>query len=514
MKMRRIALAASVLALVGFIYAGVSVAGMKEQVKVEEKTLIGDPAAADGVTIGFGSSVSGSLYWTHKYTFGGVQSTAFYSSDPSKYERQRNSDLPSISLYTDSPWELSTGSLADASKSDSSKEDSLKERMEASFADDVTEIITKLKNSAAASDEERNHGSIELNRLLKYYIIGGNLYSNAYDYSLDFNIIYDYPDLEKDQKAWLDINEFFRIPVIDNEQALYSIITHSDGHMQFSYEGNICDDNDDAFFFNTISCSNRNGVYFTFDAHTVNQELVDTSLIPGGYGLYMIPYDSDTCTLRTDMLKMVYSLDPETDYTYISASPDDKKLLLVHQTDLGAEGEVIDIATMTCDTKKEILKGGDDGEYIWCRDADEFLIFLDGDSKLAVFRYENGDYVRTMLVNDLDFELSALSALGSYSSKILYDGERLIVASYISLRDFDENIAFWGNQGCVDIAVIRPSGLAYYGRLSCNLLDYTDDDSFYKFRQTLLDERKYGSILADNYNSMIAPLYNVLSLNL
>lgn len=56
--------------------------------------------------------------------------------------------------------------------------------------------------------------------------------------------------------------------------------------------------NADSFSFETIACSTPEAVYFTFDPHSYRGELVDTSMIPGGYGLYRrrtIPQEKVSC---------------------------------------------------------------------------------------------------------------------------------------------------------------------------------------------------------------------------
>lgn len=59
--------------------------------------------------------------------------------------------------------------------------------------------------------------------------------------------------------------------------------------------------------------------------------MVDTSLIPGGYGIYRLPYDREKEIFLSEKLEMVYALDPEKQYTDIYASPDGAKLFLVSQ---------------------------------------------------------------------------------------------------------------------------------------------------------------------------------------
>ena len=55
---------------------------------------------------------------------------------------------------------------------------------------------------------------------------------------------------------------------------------------------------------------------------------MDLSLIPGGYGIYKLPYDRERDVFLSGELEMVYALDPALHYVDMHLSPDGQKLLL------------------------------------------------------------------------------------------------------------------------------------------------------------------------------------------
>ena len=282
------------------------------------------------------------------------------------------------------------------------------------------------------------------------------------------------------------------------------------GGAWLSYELDRAKKNSDSFSFETIACGTPEAVYFTFDPHSYRGELVDTSMIPGGYGLYRLPYDSEKNVFLPEKLKMVYPLDPTRDYVSIHSSPDGQKLLLTSRAwqfgdtkkssryeDANSEpvtkfnrerrltAEVVNLASMTCEKSLDVLQSRDE---IQCRDAGDYLVFSDAVSKICVIAYQDGSYHKTLNLADLAMASRPDENLPCYGylKQMAYDGERLVLAghSYVKADRVQESWD-WSPQSDAELAVYDRRGLAYFGRLTDNLQDYTEEEGFVQWAEAL-----------------------------
>ena len=102
MKLRRIAAALVIVSLgaAGFTFAAVR--GQMADCRITEKTIVGDAAAAAGLTASFGMGLQNQLYWKNVYTYGGaddgadVQETTFSRKNP--FPADKKAPVPSVLL--------------------------------------------------------------------------------------------------------------------------------------------------------------------------------------------------------------------------------------------------------------------------------------------------------------------------------------------------------------------------------------------------------------------------------
>lgn len=85
----------------------------------------------------------------------------------------------------------------------------------------------------------------------------------------------------------LGFRDFFKIPVIADEQVEISVSKGAGGR-GISYGLKSTDS--DSFSIRSESALTDDACYFTFTTRTVYGDIVDTNLIPGGYGIYRLPY--------------------------------------------------------------------------------------------------------------------------------------------------------------------------------------------------------------------------------
>ena len=488
MKLRRIAAALVIVSLGAASFTFAAVRGQMADCRITEKTIVGDAAAAAGLSASFGMGLQNQFYWRNVYTYGGaddgadVQETAFSRKNP--FPADKKGPVPYVRLtgYMTSGNALDD-ILTDPAEGYPIRQELLAQVRQEFFTAGAAERVQEIKRALPADGETTQN--LKLKDIFRYYPIEGDLTGTSiWAASLD-NAVYA---SENPAKLWQDINRFLRIPIPETESSGFSVDKYPDGSLNFNYyQGKEnCSQQEDHFDFHSIASSTPDAVYFTFNTHTDDGDVVDTSLIPGGYGIYRLPYDREKEIFRSEKLEMVYALDPKKQYTDIYASPDGAKLFLVSQAarlaavgvkEVQATAEIIDVRTMQCDRREEIVCSEDTALGY---DAGDYLIFR-GRSELCLYTYQDGSYKKELMLADVDFRKPALQNL-FYDNRCrtAYDGKRL---SILGEADFDieedgNTMLLWETAGTVEVAVLDASGLAYYGTLRSNMQDFCNVEEY------------------------------------
>ena len=229
--------------------------------------------------------------------------------------------------------------------------------------------------------------------------------------------------------------DFFQIPVIDDETVNISITKNADGSVG-GYGGGSTDS--DSFYISTLSALTDDVCYFTFDSHTMNGNVVDTSLIPGGYGIYCLPYNEGGVVkdglkmsgILIDELSMVYSLNPKDTVFGLYANPGQTKLLLLTNENNVCVLTVIDLETMESLQRLELATLGEDGSVWNTYYYDDFFTLWLSENQIAVVDInEEGEYEHRFTV-ELTDEADELYLLNT-SSVMDWDGEKLVVSGIL-----------------------------------------------------------------------------------
>lgn len=488
MKLRRIAAALVIVSLGAASFTFAAVRGQMADCRITEKTIVGDAAAAAGLSASFGMGLQNQLYWRNVYTYGGaddgadVQETAFSRKNP--FPADKKGPVPYVRLtgYMTSGNALDD-ILTDPAEGYPIRQELLAQVRQEFFTAGAAERVQEIKRALPADGETTQ--DLKLKDIFRYYPIEGDLTGTSiWAASLD-NAVYA---SENPAKLWQDINRFLRIPIPETESSGFSVGKYPDGSLNFNYyQGKEnCSQQEDHFDFHNIACSTSDAVYFTFNTHTDDGDVVDTSLIPGGYGIYRLPYDREKEIFLSEKLEMVYALDPEKQYTDIYASSDGAKLFLVSQAarlaavgvkEVQATAEIIDVRTMQCDRREEIVCSEDAALGY---DAGDYLIFR-GLRELCLYTYQNGSYKKELMLADVDFRKPALQNL-FYDNRCrtAYDGKRLSILgeAELDIEDDDNTMWLWGTAGTVEVAVLDASGLAYYGTLRSNMQDFCNVEEY------------------------------------
>lgn len=511
MKMRKIAAAALILSLAAGGYAAGKTVGQKDEVRIFEETIAGDPKAAEGITAHFGgyicvkNSANSKPYWENTYTYGGEQNVKFTYREPNQVteeeSRRRNSLNCSIYTYFD---------LQGFSEFFTEENDEI---LKEPFAENAEEYIRELRDSIPVNGSK--YAKIRVRDILDYYIMEGFVYGgNKVNLNVDFTYLSMGGEIESEEarqwKAWQD---FFKIPVLEEEYVAYQLSKGENGEIYVSADYGT-PEGKDAFYFNAETCETEDAAYFLFDAHTLNGNLVDTSLIPGGFGIYRIPFETKDGSSPTENMETIYPLAPEAHYLGISASSDGKKLFVSYyydeETGSGENGdgkvtvfaEVIDLAAGKCDEKIKVLDGC---EMCAVRNDGDYQLFYDTVSKLRVYRYSEGKYHLAFKIDGVDFENLGMSYLSDINeTKVLYEEDRLAILCYEETYTWEEaqqadngfcggyGKIYW-NSGSAILNVLSRDGHEYCGRLYSNLQDFYDEASYTEVGRKLRESQTKGA---------------------
>lgn len=522
MKMRRIAATVLILSLAAGGYALAQVSGQKDYVRVYEKTVAGDAKAAEGLTVNFGASVVRSgLNWKNTYCYGAngenKQKVEFLPNNPDieayktsyqtsvSFDIYEDFDLQSINeLFYERQEELPPVGKEALETAKRKKE--IKELLKTPFRKNAESYMKNLRDSIPENGEKE--AVVRVKDLQDYYILSG--YINGADEMLDLNFSFltandgtDY-ELEEAEK-WKAWNDFFKIPVLEEEETTYRLAKGNNGEISMTADYGITKGGDD-FGFNIQSCDTEDASYFFFDAHSLNGRVVDTSLIPGGFGIYRMPHEGKDGKSSVEELENIYPLDPGAYYQSIAASPDGKKLMIsYYYSNANGQGkdedekvtllaEVIDLASGKCDEKITLLENC---EWPVVRSDGEFQVFTDNESMLKIYRYMDGRYRKIVDAEGLDFSLPGLADITSTGTEILYEEGRVSALCYETINTWDEDWnenGFARNEQSVSavLNVFTEDGLAYCGRLYNNLQDFYDTDTYKEIGRKLWEEEKWG----------------------
>ncbi len=552
---RKIVLLALLLALTGTAAVTCGIEDTMRHAAVTETTLFGDVSAAEGVELCFGGTSDGKLSWEHCWRFGGsekaettgtdagrvqqnalhTQSTSFTCRNPQEQEAvtlawpdlrgcvDTGSLSSSLRFLWSNPIDPDNAALTEEEQAGQTEGAKRRAAVRSYFTEETPTILKDLQRAFDAG--EKTKAEIRMQDLLRYYRLKLELTGQdshvldvrcrEYDYNADTEEYKNFVSTAGQESfaLWESLNRFFRIPVLESESRILEAERNSIdsiGGAWLSYELDRTKKNSDSFSFETIACSTPEAVYFTFDPHSYRGELVDTSLIPGGYGLYRLPYDPAEKVFLPETLEMVYPLDPTRDYVSIHSSPDGQKLLLtsrawqfgdteessryevanpepVTEFDRARRltAEVVDLASMTREKTLDVLQSRYE---IQCRDAGDYLVFSDAVSKICVIAYQDGSYHKTLDLADLAMASRPDEDLPCYGylKQMAYDGERLVLVGYSYVKaDRVQESWDWSPQSDAELAVYDRRGLAYFGRLTDNLQDYTEEEGFVQWVETL-----------------------------
>ena len=214
--------------------------------------------------------------------------------------------------------------------------------------------------------------------------------------------------------------------------------------------------------------------YFTFDLHTEKGNLVDTSLLPDGFGIYAFPYEKayedehGKLILGTDVskLEMIYALEPDIHIKSLSINYEQTHLLLFTLESEQLVLHIIDIETRT-ELQKIILFESDD--YYPYAIPGAILVIKHNTEMYVVSNHGRSSY-------EIDFTFpwkNDFFEIGNLMYFSCYDGERLVYSHFAgSVLEYESQNGF-----DIFIAIYEKTGISYIGTYHSSLLSGVDNDN-------------------------------------
>ena len=288
---------------------------------------------------------------------------------------------------------------------------------------------------------------------------------------------------EQEKYAIKKLNEFFKIPVLEDERHSITIGKNEHGDIYHTGSGN---GESDLFYMWTFNAIAENELYFTFDTHSRDGVVVDTSLIPGGYGIYQLPFDSslegseentDRISADVDGLKMVYSLDSQIDVMHLHLNENKDKLVLHAEESGKYVVTIIDVATMNTLQKIEVMDWDKDYGY-QIYENDNFFVNMvhkpkeEGKIEVVVFAENKNAECEIAFISEI--QNKNIPSFNTSNIYLAFDGKRLAMSGFLE----DEKQGY--RETCnLFLAVCDASGMQYYGEYRNSLETGYDPDSYY-----------------------------------
>lgn len=308
-----------ILCVGGISYCITIVYAPHDQVQVTQTVLAGDPSATEGLSIQTHTNYGQHLFWDTTVMPQGSATpetkTDYHFSNFMQQEEYQYTPR-GIEIYSDvgssGSYNLGVMNKAELTGLDI--------------------VYQELYDKAVPGQEEKK--TVYVADYYTYYPLSG--YVDLEGLYQDFGI-WNYMDPGYDTSTWDKFQVFFRIPVLSEERVTVSVEKDSSG----SYSTGLGTEDGDSFNFYTQGIVTPTTCYFAFNNRTTKGNQIDTSLIPGGYGIYCLDYIAgeekqqgdatqtiQNGSLELDSLRLAYPMDPEEEFLQLSKWSDEKTLLL------------------------------------------------------------------------------------------------------------------------------------------------------------------------------------------
>ena len=450
------------LTITALCLIGADISSQQDRVTLTERALYGDPAAAEGAVIGQQAHLRQHLLWEITHTPGeGTKTEYLFSTKTLSFPQDPH--VFGVRMYDKIRFGYD-GTLS---------------------AEETTGIALAYRE--LYEDTAPGTRGTRMVRLQDYY----DYYPIQLDIQLPGTLWHglDYEDMTEDgfaneRAVWDAFTEFFRIPVPEDLPAFeISIVKSENGHEIGT--GSSAAKDAPSYSLYTTSAHTSSACFFTIN-NRYGDKLVNTDLIPGGYGIYRVNYRNVRNEKNTQgnatvyhpgydtgidaaSLAMVYPLEEEVQVLSMQVDPTEQRLLAITQDGSGKVSMlVIDIATMTATQSIPVTENA----HVSLNHQDGFLVLF-YERTISVYTVDgNGRYLHALTApqpGDID---GTFADINTYAA-VDFDGERLILADILLETQYRTM------QTCgFCLAVYDGSGLLYYGEYDSSL-SVNPNTSFY-----------------------------------
>ena len=445
----------------------------KDNVTFQDEILFGDASMADGISVDISTQYARHLFWDTTYKAG---------TKPSVSTDYRFYDTPKRATH-----EIQYGIHMNV-EIDSYNFDPEKSREELKGLDiaiyDLYHDDSPSLSIGSTANEYNKVKVVNLKDYYDYYPLFMGISLENYDnfWNWNDNLYYNNTQ-EGTSEDYEFLKNYFRIPIIEGDSRSINMTIYHDTYSTFiDYS-----QNEEPYFMDSYSAVTDDALYFMFTFNRNGEAAdFDTSLIPGGYGIYRIPYETlpaKNTQVRPQQnvdikaLSMVYPLDKSIQVFQFTTTEDKSKLILVYQDtetpDSCTEMAIIDAKTF--ETLQTIVLEGiekPDGStevmvpYTLHVYEDFMAAYCSGDYLAIMSLMDNGLYHLDYIINihenpvfDYYIDSRGITVMDMKDGQIAITG--LKTKSYGD-RYYNESCGFY-------IAVFDKDGLVYYSEHDSSL---------------------------------------------
>lgn len=405
-----------------------AVDGKTTEIAVQEHTLWGDPAAADGLVLETYQNLDRQLFW-HSTCLAGEK-----PSTETEFEFTMTARATAAEERVDLSLSVGSGGFGISSSGGLQKD-------EVWELSDMMEPVWDVAERTGAGESKT-----EIVPLHRYY----DTLQVYLDANGEYAVMND--SISQDWSAFL--TDYFQIPVPDDLLWEVSVTKNRAGDIvEASCQEALQEDA--VGIYGYADC-----VMIGSDVYFLLQGNLDVSRIQGGYGIYRIrgevvkEIDGTTLSrpqlqLKVKELENICQLDPSlVNQVRLEAGPQENTLLLLRQMDGQVRVHILDVQTGTA--RQELLYEAEILPEVWI--CDDLLILCTSRETIRVYAQQDGLY--ELWMEDTLYPLTDNSEY--YKPLFAFDGSRLAVAAMKrSYRSVSSRVS-----------VYEKSGLSYAGDYS------------------------------------------------
>ena len=462
-------------ASLGIVWAVVE--SRADQITYTENILLGDVSAAEGITVDTRYEYQNHMVWfsQHRPAETMETDTEFrYYVEQAQFDQERRYTGINMNIIdtTYINWDWEVRDLAD----DSGLEGLMKAYYDLYHATEQGELTNTYIRYADYCEYYP----------LQIHVDGGKENYGYWDpYTKDRYGEYD-ADIGK------IFNDYFKIPVMEDDWVQVVIDKRHSGYVSESVDITNSRKGEDYCQISGCGTATEDAIYFTFNATTNSGSPLDTSLIPGGYGLYALYQSAEGVDYES--LRTLRPLD-DSYYSMDMWVVEVRKYLMVQmeKEDIWYLS-VMDLETMETLQQIELMEQ-DPEQYCWVSAQDGFILSVI--EQVSVTVYEQNDeglyeYRFTAPLPPSNIEVQADSMegfdpdihegenqtfrvdnpiynIGRYYSAYAFDGQRLAVAGRLEGHYLEDNHLVWDAKAGYNLAVYTKDGLQYFGEYISSL---------------------------------------------